>query len=96
MLYCLPGKFYGPLFYSRHDSVVLTIMKGRDFGLPDYNTARREMGLKPVTSWEDINPWLNITHPEVNTMSIVSKSWAFGSCHGTHYNNNLEVPDVTI
>ncbi|XP_067686198.1 dual oxidase 2-like [Haliotis asinina] len=61
----LRSKFYGPLFYSRHDSVVLNIMKGRDYGLPDYNTARREMGLDPITSWGDINPWLNATEPEV-------------------------------
>ncbi|KAK7092277.1 hypothetical protein V1264_008051 [Littorina saxatilis] len=58
------SKFYGPLFYSRHDAVVLTIMKGRDYGLPDYNTARREMGLTPLNNISDflvINPELNET-----------------------------------
>lgn len=58
------NNFYGPLFYSRHDAVVLTIMKGRDFGLPDYNTARIEMGLEPLDNFDDffnINPELNET-----------------------------------
>ncbi|PVD36104.1 hypothetical protein C0Q70_03077 [Pomacea canaliculata] len=53
----LRSKFYGPLFYSRHDAVVLTIMKGRDYGLPDYNTARRHMGLPPIANFS----WPNRT-----------------------------------
>ena len=36
----LRSKFYGPLYHSNHDLVLLTIMKGRDYGLPDYNTVR--------------------------------------------------------
>lgn len=65
----LRSKFYGPLFYSRHDAVLLTIMKGRDYGLPDYNTARREMGLEPIKSFDDffkINPELGATAEGVN------------------------------
>ncbi|XP_076455954.1 dual oxidase 2-like [Babylonia areolata] len=58
------SKFYGPLFFSRHDAVVLTIMKGRDYGLPDYNTARRELGLPVLNDFDDFlreNPALNAT-----------------------------------
>ena len=39
-------------------------MKGRDYGLPDYNTARYELGFEPLTTFEDffiINPELNKT-----------------------------------
>ncbi|ESO86842.1 hypothetical protein LOTGIDRAFT_235234 [Lottia gigantea] len=57
----LRSKFYGPLFYSRHDSAMLTILKGRDYGLPDYNTARVKMGLEPIKNWTDVNPELNST-----------------------------------
>ena len=59
------GKVFGPLHYSRHDLAVLTIMRGRDHGLPDYNTVRTEYGLDPVTTWPDINPWLYNTTPQV-------------------------------
>ncbi|WAR05023.1 DUOX-like protein [Mya arenaria] len=34
----LQSKYFGPLHFSRHDLVSLTIMRGRDYGLPDYNT----------------------------------------------------------
>ena len=36
--------------------MALNIQRGRDHGLPDYNTAREEYGLERVTSFEDINP----------------------------------------
>ena len=28
-------------------------MKGRDYGLPDYNTARKVMGLPPLQDFDD-------------------------------------------
>lgn len=59
------GKYYGPLHYSRHDHVSQIIMRGRDYGLPDYNTVREQVGLARITKWEDINPWLHETNPEV-------------------------------
>ncbi|CAG5124174.1 unnamed protein product [Candidula unifasciata] len=66
------SKFYGPLYHSKHDVVLLTIMKGRDYGLPDYNTVRVTMGLKEKISFEDVNPWLNQTNPElINAFKIL-------------------------
>lgn len=59
------GKYYGPLHYSRHDLVSMTIMRGRDYGLPDYNSVRAEIGLQRIAQFADINPWLNATQPEV-------------------------------
>ncbi len=50
-----PGKAFGPLHYSRQDLGVLTVMRGRDHGLPDYNTVRRALGLDPIRRWADIN-----------------------------------------
>ena len=40
-------------------------MRGRDYGLPDYNSVRVAVGLKRLTDWSQINPWMNDTHPEV-------------------------------
>lgn len=62
------GKYFGPLHFSRHDLVAQTIMRGRDYGLPDYNTVRVAIGLSPVRQWHEINPWLNRTQPEVSQM----------------------------
>ncbi|XP_061175902.1 dual oxidase-like [Saccostrea echinata] len=56
-------KFFGPLHYSRHDHVSYTIMKGRDYGLPDYNTVRQCIGLRPIKTFEDINPKLARENP---------------------------------
>ncbi|KAK3106022.1 hypothetical protein FSP39_011167 [Pinctada imbricata] len=61
----LQSYFYGPLHFSRHDYVAQTIMRGRDYGLPDYNTVREQMGLNKIKSWEEINPTLAKNKPEV-------------------------------
>ncbi|GFN94573.1 dual oxidase [Plakobranchus ocellatus] len=59
------SKFYGPHYHPDHDAVLLAIMKGRDFGLPDYNSVRETMGLKAKTSFEEINPQLSRENPEL-------------------------------
>ncbi|KAL4613374.1 dual oxidase 1-like [Arapaima gigas] len=61
----LRDYMYGPLIFSRSDLVALIIQRGRDFGLPSYNQAREAFGLQPVSSWEDINPELNIANPQL-------------------------------
>lgn len=40
-------------------------MRGRDNGLPDYNTVRKCFHLDPIERWEDINPDLYAVHPEL-------------------------------
>lgn len=40
-------------------------MRGRDNGLPDYNTVRKAFGLHPVTNWSDINPELFASDPDI-------------------------------
>ena len=40
-------------------------MRGRDTGLPDYNTVRRRFRLSPTTNWTGINPTLAAQKPEL-------------------------------
>ena len=37
------------------DLCVLDIIRGRDHGIPDYNSVRKEIGLNPVEGFDDIN-----------------------------------------
>uniref|UniRef100_A0A673I607 NAD(P)H oxidase (H2O2-forming) n=1 Tax=Sinocyclocheilus rhinocerous TaxID=307959 RepID=A0A673I607_9TELE len=54
----LRDYMYGPLRFSRSDAVALTIQRGRDFGLPSYNQIRESLNMRPVNSWDEINPKL--------------------------------------
>ena len=51
----LRGFVFGGLDFSRRDLMAVNIQRGRDHGLPDYNTARREFGLTPITEWYHFN-----------------------------------------
>jgi dual oxidase len=51
--------------FSRRDLAALNIMRGRDNGLPDYNTVRRYFQLPPITNWSQINPSLYARKPEI-------------------------------
>ncbi|KAK8749678.1 hypothetical protein OTU49_015477 [Cherax quadricarinatus] len=59
------NKLFGPLEFSRRDLGALNIMRGRDNGLPDYNTVRKCFHLAPVNTWEEINPVLAIDSPHL-------------------------------
>ncbi|KAM4619333.1 dual oxidase 1 [Polymixia lowei] len=61
----LRDYMYGPLRFSRSDLVALTIQRGRDFGLPSYIQVRRALDLPPVKTFEEINPELNSTNPQL-------------------------------
>jgi len=51
----LHGHVFGTLDFSRRDLMAVNIQRGRDHGLPDYNTARKYFDLPPITRWKDIN-----------------------------------------
>lgn len=54
----LQGSLFGPLEFSRRDLMALNIQRGRDHGVPDYNSARRAYGLaevKHVSHFEHVN-----------------------------------------
>eukprot|EP00118_Oscarella_pearsei_P028224 m.1711 g.1711 ORF g.1711 m.1711 type:complete len:1810 (+) comp7753_c0_seq1:180-5609(+) len=51
----LRGKVFGPLEFSRRDLMALNIQRGRDHGLPDYNTVRLTYNLPQIDTWTNIN-----------------------------------------
>uniref|UniRef100_A0A3B5MCU6 NAD(P)H oxidase (H2O2-forming) n=1 Tax=Xiphophorus couchianus TaxID=32473 RepID=A0A3B5MCU6_9TELE len=56
---------YGPLRFSRTDLVALTIQRGRDFGLQSYTETRKALDLPPVKMFEEINPELSSSNPQL-------------------------------
>lgn len=58
-------KLFGPMEFTRRDLGALNIMRGRDNGLSDYNTARLSFKLPAIKNWEDINPELVKTDPGI-------------------------------
>ncbi|XP_071952320.1 dual oxidase 1-like [Antedon mediterranea] len=64
----LRGMVFGPLEFSRRDLMALNIQRGRDHGLPDYNTIRDYLGLGRKESFEDIN---NVSN---NSKSAIDKN----------------------
>ncbi|XP_067356679.1 dual oxidase 1 [Channa argus] len=61
----LRDYMYGPLKFTRTDLVAVTIQRGRDFGLRGYTEVRKALDLPPVETFEDINPELNRTNPQL-------------------------------
>lgn len=61
LVHDLRNFLFGPPGSGGLDLASLNINRGRERGLPDYNTARMSFGLNPVESFEDLtsNPELN-------------------------------------
>ncbi|XP_035222142.1 dual oxidase-like isoform X3 [Stegodyphus dumicola] len=58
-------KLFGPMDFTRRDLAALNIMRGRDNGLPDYNTVRHYFQLPVLGNWSEINPKLYELKPEM-------------------------------
>ncbi|XP_034946208.1 dual oxidase isoform X2 [Chelonus insularis] len=59
------NNLFGPMEFSRRDLGALNIMRGRDNGLPDYNTARTYFNLPKRKTWEEINPEMFKKNPDM-------------------------------
>lgn len=61
MIHDLRNFLFGPPGAGGMDLASLNINRGRERGLPDYNTTREKFGLPRVESFNDLtdNPWLN-------------------------------------
>lgn len=77
-------KLFGPMEFTRRDLGALNIMRGRDNGLPDYNTVRTYFKLPSIKEWNDINPKLFKEKPDM-LRTLVSA-----------YNNKLDNVDLYI
>lgn len=77
-------KLFGPMEFSRRDLGALNIMRGRDNGLPDYNTVRYHYGLKKIRNWTEINPVLFGKRPELLRLLVGA------------YANNIDNVDVYV
>ena len=80
------NKLFGPMEFSRRDLAAINIMRGRDSGLPDYNTARKCYALDKIKRFEDINPKLAETDKGRAIFQNMKKL----------YNNNLGNIDVFV
>lgn len=77
-------KLFGPMEFSRRDLGALNIMRGRDNGLPDYNTVRSYYKLPKIKDWKDINPKLFSEKPELLRLLVAA------------YSNKLDNVDVYV
>lgn len=78
------NNLFGPMEFSRRDLGALNIMRGRDNGLPDYNTARIHFQLARRKTWNEINPELFSKNPSLLRTLIEI------------YSNNLNNVDVYV
>lgn len=77
-------KLFGPMEFSRRDLGALNIMRGRDNGLPDYNTIRVHYNLSRIENFTDINPKLFKERPELLRLLVAA------------YSNNIDNIDVYV
>jgi len=78
------NNLFGPMEFSRRDLGALNIMRGRDNGLPDYNTAREHFKLAKRKTWNEINPELFSKNPSLLRTLVEI------------YSNNLNNIDVYV
>uniref|UniRef100_A0A915J7Z2 NAD(P)H oxidase (H2O2-forming) n=1 Tax=Romanomermis culicivorax TaxID=13658 RepID=A0A915J7Z2_ROMCU len=84
MVHDLRDYLFGPMHFSRRDLAALSIMRGRDNGLMDYNSARKFFNLTIAKKWSDINPQLHKEDPKL-----------FENLK-TLYNDKIETLDVYV
>ncbi|CAH1153484.1 unnamed protein product [Phaedon cochleariae] len=64
----LRGNVFGPLEFPRRDLMAVNIQRGRDHGLPDFNSARRAFGLKPYENFANFSYITEATRTELERL----------------------------
>ncbi|KAL2743176.1 dual oxidase 2-like [Vespula maculifrons] len=80
----LQGNLFGPLEFSRRDLMALNIQRGRDHGLPDYNTARIAYNLDKI---KDMDHFQKLTLHQIDPQ--IKKLFEL-------YNNSVDDIDVWV
>ncbi|KXS19340.1 heme peroxidase [Gonapodya prolifera JEL478] len=83
----LRGFVFGPLEMSRRDLMAINIQRGREEGIPDYNTARQYYNLTRKTSFQDITGDWDVP---VNGTKLLAKRME------ELYHGNLDDIDVWV
>ena len=93
VIHTLRNLLFGPPGAGGLDLISLNIQRGRDHGLPSYNTMRVEMGLEPVTSFrqisddEDISQSLQDAYGDVDNVDL----WIGGLAETPLRNQNSQL-----
>ncbi len=73
----LRNQMFGPPGSGGLDLCAVDIQRGRDHGIPDFNTVRESYGLDRYTNWSDISSdievqeRLNSTYPDIDSVDAI-------------------------
>lgn len=90
----LKGRVFGPLEFSRRDLMAINIQRGRDHGLPDYNTAREVYGLARTNNtdhFKNVAPEVCYTTCRALQFSTNMQNENFCTTSHTAHNNILNL-----
>ena len=107
----LRNSMFGEPGFGGLDMCAIDIQRGRDHGLPDYNTLRESIGLDRISNWSEITndaevlTRLNLTYPEIDNVdpmmglyaeSHLSNSVLGESMHALIFDQYLRLRDGDI
>ena len=85
----LRNQMFGPPGAGGMDLCAIDVQRGRDHGIPDFNTVREAFGLAPYTNWSDFTSdnhtiaALSSTYPDIDSVDAL-----IGMLAEDHINNS--------